>query len=117
VTAPPFRESEMPLARCSDASLTRTLRRAEEVKENRRVGVEIAYFGCADPYPFRLYFEWVGYRLWSLSELRISPLISDCPALCVKLSPPFQSHNTNQLFLFRLSPLAATRGGIIELYA
>ncbi|TOF18453.1 hypothetical protein CGJ27_25465, partial [Vibrio parahaemolyticus] len=32
-------------------------------------------------------------------------------------SPPFQSHNTNQLFLFRLSPLAATRGGVIELYA
>ncbi|HBN6297069.1 TPA: hypothetical protein L3M97_005070 [Vibrio parahaemolyticus] len=54
---PPFREGEMPLARCSDASLTRTLRRAEEVSEDRRVGAEIAYFGCADPYPFRLYFE------------------------------------------------------------
>jgi len=24
-------------------------------------------FGCADPYPFRLDFEWFGYRLWSLS--------------------------------------------------
>ena len=54
---PPFRESEMPLARCSDASLTRTLRRAEKISEDRGVGAEIAYFGCADPYPFRLYFE------------------------------------------------------------
>ncbi|EGQ8102564.1 hypothetical protein I7093_005709 [Vibrio parahaemolyticus] len=54
---PPFREGEMPLARCSDASLTRTLRRADEVSEDRKVGTEIAYFGCADPYPFRLYFE------------------------------------------------------------
>lgn len=57
MTVPPFREGEMPLARCSDASLTRTLRRAEEVSEDRKVGAEIAYFGCADPYPFRLYFE------------------------------------------------------------
>ncbi|HCE4464703.1 TPA: hypothetical protein NGR40_004624 [Vibrio parahaemolyticus] len=54
---PPFREGEMPLARCSDASLTRTLRRADEVSEDREVGAEIAYFGCADPYPFRLYLE------------------------------------------------------------
>ncbi|MCZ6387009.1 hypothetical protein O4N80_24775 [Vibrio parahaemolyticus] len=54
---PPFSGSDMPLARCSDASLTRTLRRADEVSEDRRVGAEIAYFGCADPYPFRLYFE------------------------------------------------------------
>ncbi|MCZ6382194.1 hypothetical protein O4N82_23715 [Vibrio parahaemolyticus] len=46
---PPFREGEMPLAR--------TLRRANEVSEDKRVGAEIAYFGCADPYPFRLYFE------------------------------------------------------------
>mgnify|MGYP001439095255 CR=1 FL=1 len=57
VTVPPFRKDEMPLARCSDASLTRTLRRAEEVSEDRKVSTEIAYFGCADPYPFRLYFE------------------------------------------------------------
>ncbi|EKB1972906.1 hypothetical protein ONG05_004927 [Vibrio parahaemolyticus] len=57
MTVPQLENSEMPLARCSDASLTRTLRRAEEVSEDRRVGAEIAYFGCADPYPFRLYFE------------------------------------------------------------
>nr|AKN36411.1 hypothetical protein [Enterovibrio norvegicus] len=29
-------------------------------------------------------------------------------------TPPFRSHNTNHLFLSRLSPLAATRGGFIE---
>ncbi len=54
---PPFKEREIPLARCSDASLTRTLRRAEGVRGNRKVGAEIAYFGCADPYPFRLCIE------------------------------------------------------------
>ena len=53
---PPFRESDMPLARCSDASLTRTLRRAEEVREDRDVGAEIAYFGCADPLPISTLF-------------------------------------------------------------
>ena len=29
-------------------------------------------------------------------------------------TPPFRSHNTNHLFLSRLSPLAATKGGFIE---
>ena len=36
MTVPPFRESEMPLARCSDASLTRTLRRAEGIKRKAK---------------------------------------------------------------------------------
>ena len=57
VTVPQLQNSEMPLARCSDASLTRTLRRAEEMRGRKEIDAEIAYFGCADPYPFRLYFE------------------------------------------------------------
>ncbi len=49
------------------------------------------------------------------SDWDFSLTLSGCPALCVKLSPPSESHNTNQFFLFRLPLLAATEGGVIVL--
>ena len=36
MTVPQLENSEMPLARCSDASLTRTLRRAERIKKKAK---------------------------------------------------------------------------------
>ena len=116
MTVPKFELADIPLARVSDASLTRPLRRAEEVSGKHITSRPKCLISAAPtPTPFDSILSELGIIYGRFSELRISPLISDCPALCVKLSPPFQSHNTNQLFLFRLSPLAATRGGVIEL--
>ena len=49
---PPFRESEMPLARCSDASLTRTLRRAEEVSKDRKLVPKLLISAAPTPTHF-----------------------------------------------------------------
>ncbi len=47
-----FRKDEMPLARCSDASLTRTLRRAEEVSENKRLVPKLLISAAPTPTHF-----------------------------------------------------------------
>jgi hypothetical protein len=66
--------NDIPLARCSDASLTHTLRLAVEVEDTRVRGRQrISPFGCADPYPFRLNFmsdlgiSMVAFRLGFVS--------------------------------------------------
>ncbi|WP_162860708.1 hypothetical protein [Vibrio harveyi] len=49
---PPLRESEIPLARCSDASLTRTLRRAGEVSEDRKLVPKLLISAAPTPTHF-----------------------------------------------------------------
>lgn len=63
-----------PLARCSDAPLTHTLRRAVSMKETEvQARRKTSPFGCADPYPFRLKFmsdlgiSMVAFRLGFVS--------------------------------------------------
>ena len=59
-------------------------------------------------------YEWFGY-LYGRFQIGIFLLPFRAALRCeLGFTPPFRSHNTNHLFLSRLSPLAATRGGFIE---
>ena len=73
-------------------------------------------FRLRRPLPFSTqFYEWFGY-IYGRFQIGICLLPFRAALRCeLGFTPPFRSHNTNHLFLSRLSPLAATRGGFIEL--
>ena len=108
--------SGFPLARCSDASLTHTLRLAVSMKGTRvQMRRRNQPFRLRRPLPFfKLNLSDFRYR-YGRFQIGICLLPFRAALRCeLGFTPPFRSHNTNHLFLSRLSPLAATRGGFIE---